>query len=84
MDPQELRDLRSEMRSYFGSVDERLRHLETTSAAIDAKLDHALGRSADHEKRIRAVEKKVWTLSTITSAVGVLLGWAISWFVRHT
>ena len=41
-------------------------------ARIETKLDAALATDADHEKRLRAVEKKQWWLSGVAAVVGFL------------
>lgn len=43
-------------------------------ARMEVKLDHALSQAADHETRIRALEKRVWVasgLASVLASVGV-------------
>ena len=38
-------------------------------ARMEVKLDHALTQTGDHEARIRVLEKKVWGVAGLASAL---------------
>ena len=45
--------------------------------SMDTKLDIALGSLADHEKRIRSIERRIWTLSTAAGLAGSTLAFVL-------
>lgn len=84
-DDTEHHELRITLRDVFHAQQEQGRLLATMASDIKRALD-SLDRTkdsvADHEERIRALEKKVWQAAGAASFVGSLLSVFVSLVVK--
>ncbi len=60
-------------------TEELLASVDRRTERIEVKLDTALIRLDDHEKRIRSGERNQWFFSGVAAIIGAMFGGKLPW-----